>query len=138
MQFGPAMCCTSENSLENPADETLCRRWRDCHDISAARHLAKRHRRLVLEVAEIHRPSDLPWDDLIGEGQLGLMRAMPVRSRSRRRVRHPRNLAGRRHPSGIRPEELAARVRSAPVGTKSAINRRRWCRRRPGLPRLAQ
>ena len=76
MQFGPAMCCTSENSLENPSDETLCRRWRDRHDISAARQLAKRHRRLVLELAEIYRPSGLPWDDLTGEGQLGLMRAI--------------------------------------------------------------
>jgi cytochrome bd ubiquinol oxidase subunit II len=76
MQFGPAMCHTSENSFENPADETLCRRWRDRHDISAAHQLAKRHRRLVLELAEIYRPSGLPWDDLTGEGQLGLMRAI--------------------------------------------------------------
>jgi DNA-binding winged helix-turn-helix (wHTH) protein len=67
---------TSENSLENAADETLCHRWRDRHDISAARQLAKRYRRLVVQLAEIHRPSGLPWDDLTGEGQLGLMRAL--------------------------------------------------------------
>jgi DNA-directed RNA polymerase sigma subunit (sigma70/sigma32) len=72
----PATRCTSGNSLENGADETLCRRWRDRYDISAAHQLAKRHRRLVLEVAEIYRPSGLPWDDLTGEGQLGLMRAI--------------------------------------------------------------
>ena len=42
----------------------------------AARQLAKRHKRLVLELAEIYRPSGLPWDDLTGEGQLGLMRAI--------------------------------------------------------------
>jgi DNA-directed RNA polymerase sigma subunit (sigma70/sigma32) len=76
MQFGPATCRTSVNSVENPADETLSRRWRDRHDISAARQLTKRHRRLVLELAELYRPSGLPWDDLTGEGQLGLMRAI--------------------------------------------------------------
>ena len=67
--------CTVQNSREN-ADETLCHRWRDRHDISAADQLAKRHWRLVAELAEIYRPSGLPWNDLIGEGQLGLMRAI--------------------------------------------------------------
>src|SRR5215471_16549088 len=72
----PATRCTIRNSPENAADETLCLRWRDRHDISAAHQLAKRHRRLVVELAEIYRPSGLPWNDLIGEGQLGLMRAI--------------------------------------------------------------
>jgi DNA-directed RNA polymerase sigma subunit (sigma70/sigma32) len=72
----PATRCTSGNILENSADETLWRRWRDRHDISAARQFAKRHRRLALELTEIYRASGLPWDDLIGEGQVGLMRAI--------------------------------------------------------------
>ena len=72
----PATRCTIRNSLENAADETLCVRWRDRHDISAAHQLAKRHRRLVVELAEIYRPSGLPWNDLTGEGQLGLMHAI--------------------------------------------------------------
>src|SRR5215469_2251977 len=72
----PATRCTIRNSPENAADETLCLRWRDRHDISAAHQLAKRHRRLIVELAEIYRPSGLPWNDLTGEGQLGLMRAI--------------------------------------------------------------
>src|SRR5262249_37084467 len=72
----PAARCTSANSLENAADETLCRRWQDRHDISAASQLAKRHRRLVLKLTETYRESGLPHDDLIGEGQVGLMHAM--------------------------------------------------------------
>ena len=72
----PATRCTIRNSLENAADETLCVRWRDRHDISAAHQLAKRHRRLVVELAQIYRPSGLPWNDLTGEGHLGLMRAI--------------------------------------------------------------
>ena len=83
MQLGPSQtgarpttCCTIRNSPEDTADETLCLRWRDRHDISAAHQLAKRHRRLVVELAEIYRPSGLPWNDLTGEGQLGLMRAI--------------------------------------------------------------
>jgi DNA-directed RNA polymerase sigma subunit (sigma70/sigma32) len=72
----PATRGTSGNDLADAADETLCRRWREGHDISAALQLAKRHRRIVLELAEIYRRSGLPWDDLTGEGQLGLMRAI--------------------------------------------------------------
>ena len=72
----PARRCTRGSNLENAADATLCHRWRDRHDISAAGQLAKRHRRIVVELAEIHRASGLPWDDLTGEGQLGLMHAL--------------------------------------------------------------
>ena len=72
----PAARCTGRSSPEDAADETLWRRWRDRYDISAAHQLAKRHRRLVLQLAELYRPSGLPWDDLTGEGQLGLMRAI--------------------------------------------------------------
>lgn len=67
---------SGENSLENAADETLCRLWRDRHDVSAARQLAKRHRSLIVRLAEIHRAFGLPWNDLTGEGQLGLLRAL--------------------------------------------------------------
>jgi len=72
----PTTRCTIQNSPENAADETLCLRWRDRHDISAAHQLAKRHRRLVAALAQIYRPSGLPWNDLTGEGQLGLMHAI--------------------------------------------------------------
>ena len=72
----PTRCCTSGNNLDNATDETLCRRWRDHHDISAASQLAKRHRGLVVELARIYRASNLLWNDLAGEGQLGLMRAL--------------------------------------------------------------
>jgi DNA-directed RNA polymerase sigma subunit (sigma70/sigma32) len=68
--------CTSAKSLENASDATLCRRWRDRHDISAARQLAERHRHLVLALTEVYRVSGLPLDDLTGEAQLGLMRAI--------------------------------------------------------------
>jgi hypothetical protein len=67
---------SGENSLENAANETLCRLWRDHHDIPAARQLAKRYGRLIVQLAEIHRASGLPWNDLTGEGQLGRMRAL--------------------------------------------------------------
>lgn len=77
MHPGPSSTVgTIRNSPENTAEETLCVRWRDRHDVSAAHQLAKRYRRLVAELAEIYRPSGLPWNDLIGEGQLGLMRAI--------------------------------------------------------------
>jgi DNA-directed RNA polymerase sigma subunit (sigma70/sigma32) len=73
---GLTACRANENELENSADETLCLRWRDRHDISAAHQLANRHRLLVLQLAETYRACGLPWNDLTGEGHLGLMRAI--------------------------------------------------------------
>jgi RNA polymerase sigma-32 factor len=58
------------------ADAALGYRWRDQHDISAARQLAGRYRWLVAELADSYRDSGLPWQDLIAEGSVGLMRAI--------------------------------------------------------------
>jgi DNA-binding winged helix-turn-helix (wHTH) protein len=68
--------CTSGNRFEKAEDMTLRRRWRDRHDISATRQIAKRYRHLIVQLAESHRASGLPWDDLTVESQLGLMRAL--------------------------------------------------------------
>jgi len=57
-------------------EEELSRRWRDRHDISAAHQLVSSHLRLVIKIARGYRGYGLPSDDLIGEGQLGLMRAV--------------------------------------------------------------
>jgi RNA polymerase sigma-32 factor len=54
----------------------LCHRWRDHHDISAAHRLAASHVRLVVKVAGDYCGYGLPFDDLAGEGHLGLMRAI--------------------------------------------------------------
>jgi hypothetical protein len=111
----PATRCTSGNSLENSADETLWRSWRDRHDTSAARQFAKRHRRLVLELS-----SGLPWDDLIGGSSRTDARDLPVRSRSTHRLRHLRGLVGHGHPSVICPKALAARVRTSTSWSQSS------------------
>ncbi|HTY66495.1 MAG TPA: RNA polymerase sigma factor RpoH [Alphaproteobacteria bacterium] len=57
-------------------EQELSRRWRDRHDISAAHELVSSHLRLVIKIARGYRGYGLPSDDLIGEGQLGLMRAV--------------------------------------------------------------
>jgi RNA polymerase sigma-32 factor len=62
--------------LSTDAEVALCHRWRDHHDISAAHRLAASHLRLVVEIAEGYRGYGLPFDDLAGEGHLGLMRAI--------------------------------------------------------------
>ena len=62
--------------LTPEAEQALCRRWRDRHDISAAHQLVGSHVRLVVRIAKEYRPYGLPLDDLISEGQLGLMRAV--------------------------------------------------------------
>lgn len=54
----------------------LCRQWHDRHDISAADGLARRHRRLVVEIAASYAADGKPSSDLIAEGQVGLMRAI--------------------------------------------------------------
>lgn len=54
----------------------LCYRWRDHHDISAVRQLVGSYLRLVAKVAKRYRAYGLPTEDLIGEGYVGLMRAV--------------------------------------------------------------
>jgi RNA polymerase sigma-32 factor len=61
-------------SLET--EQELCLRWRDHHDISAAHQLVGSHLRLVVKAATDYRGYGLPQEDLIGEGHVGLMRAL--------------------------------------------------------------
>jgi RNA polymerase sigma-32 factor len=62
--------------LSAEEERALCLRWRDHHDTSAAHRLASSHLRLVTKIALGYRGYGLPPDDLIGEGHLGLMRAV--------------------------------------------------------------
>ncbi|MBV8535804.1 MAG: RNA polymerase sigma factor RpoH [Alphaproteobacteria bacterium] len=57
-------------------ERELSHRWHDRHDISAAHQLVSSHLRLAIKIARSYRGYGLPPDDLIGEGQLGLMRAV--------------------------------------------------------------
>jgi RNA polymerase sigma-32 factor len=54
----------------------LCQRWRDHHDISAARQLMGSARSLVVNIAMGYRAYGLATDELIGEGHVGLMHAL--------------------------------------------------------------
>lgn len=54
----------------------LARRWRDIGDIDAARALVTSHLRLVVKIASRYRKFSLPFEDLISEGNIGLMKAV--------------------------------------------------------------
>jgi RNA polymerase sigma-32 factor len=58
------------------AERELFCRWHDHHDISAAHQIASSHLRLVVKVARTYRGYGLPPEDLIGEGHVGMMRAI--------------------------------------------------------------
>jgi len=62
--------------LSAEVEQALCCRWLDRHDISAAHQLAGSHSRLVVKTAMGHRGYGLPLEELIGEGHVGLMRAV--------------------------------------------------------------
>jgi RNA polymerase sigma factor (sigma-70 family) len=62
--------------LSAEAERALCYRWCDHHDISAAHQLVGSHLRLVARVAKVYRGYGLPLEDLIGEGHVGMMRAL--------------------------------------------------------------
>jgi RNA polymerase sigma-32 factor len=62
--------------LSTDEEQTLCHRWRDRHDISAAHQLVASHLRLVIKTARIYLGYGLPLEDLVGEGQIGLMLAL--------------------------------------------------------------
>ena len=62
--------------LSSETELSLCRRWIDHHDISAAHQLASSHLRLVAKIAMSYRGYGLPFEELIGEAHVGLMRAV--------------------------------------------------------------
>jgi RNA polymerase sigma-32 factor len=62
--------------LSAAAERELFCRWRDHQDISAAHQLANSHLRLVVKAARAYRGYGLPPEDLIGEGHVGMMRAI--------------------------------------------------------------
>ena len=65
------------NPLLNAEEEhALCLQWRDRHDITAAHRLVESHLRMVIEITRDFRRNGLNMDDLIGEGYVGLMRAI--------------------------------------------------------------
>jgi RNA polymerase sigma-32 factor len=60
-----------------PEEEVaLARRWRDRQDTEAARQLVTSHLRLVAKIAMGYRGYGLPVDDLISEGNIGLLQAV--------------------------------------------------------------
>lgn len=54
----------------------LARRWRDEGDVEAARTLVTSHLKLVVKIARQYRKFTLPFEDLISEGTIGLMKAV--------------------------------------------------------------
>ena len=56
-------------------EQDLARRWRDQKDETALRELIGSHLRLVVKIARGNSGYGLPLDDLIAEGNLGLMQA---------------------------------------------------------------
>jgi len=62
--------------LSAEAERALCYRWRDHHDISAAQQLVGSRLRLVARIAKVYHGYGLPLEDLIGEGHVGMMRAL--------------------------------------------------------------
>jgi len=62
--------------LNAETERLLCRRWIDHHDILAAHQLASSHLHLVVEIVLDYRDYGLPFEELIGEGHVALMRAV--------------------------------------------------------------
>ena len=63
--------------LLTPDEEfMLAKRWQEHEDVDAAHRLVTSHLRLVAKMALGFRHYGLPLSDLIGEGNLGLMRAV--------------------------------------------------------------
>ena len=62
--------------LSHAEEAALARRYRQSGDADAAEALVTSHLRLVAKVAKGYRGYGLPIDDLIAEGNIGVMQAV--------------------------------------------------------------
>jgi RNA polymerase sigma-32 factor len=62
--------------LDVESERALAERWRDHQDEAAARALIGSHLRLVVKIARGFRGYGLPFNDLIAEGNVGLVQAL--------------------------------------------------------------
>jgi RNA polymerase sigma-32 factor len=62
--------------LTQDEELSLARRWRETQDLSAAHRLCVAHLRLVAKIAMGYRGYGLPVNELISEGNIGMLRAV--------------------------------------------------------------
>ncbi len=62
--------------LDKQTEADLCRRYRDRRDPDALARLVGSHQRLVVKIAMTYRGYGLPINDLVSEGNIGLMQAV--------------------------------------------------------------
>src|SRR5215213_3938524 len=62
--------------LEQGEEYMLAKRWREHEDINAAHKLVTSHLRLVAKIAMGYRGYGLPMNEIISEGNIGLMQAV--------------------------------------------------------------
>jgi RNA polymerase sigma-32 factor len=62
--------------LTQEVELSLARRWQQTQDVAAAHQLVVAHLRLVAKIAMGYRGYGLPVNELIGEGNIGMLRAV--------------------------------------------------------------
>ena len=62
--------------FSSEVERTFYYRWRNHHDISAAHQLVAKYLNLVSKIAEGYAGCGIPPEELVGEGYVGLMRAV--------------------------------------------------------------
>jgi RNA polymerase sigma-32 factor len=67
-----------EPVINREEEEELCRRWQQNADQAARRELARRTTRFVIRTARQLERYNMPIDDLISEGMIGLLRAVDL------------------------------------------------------------
>lgn len=72
----PSSLCRGRADLSAEEELTLARQWRERQDVLAAHRVVGAHLRLVAKIAKHYRCYGLPFDELISEGNLGIMQAI--------------------------------------------------------------
>lgn len=65
-----------KRTLDAEVEVALCRRWHERHDVLAACQLIEAYAGLVVETVKAYRDLGFAAEELIGEGFVGLMRAV--------------------------------------------------------------
>jgi len=107
--------------LEPQEEFMLAKKWQEHEHTESAHKMVTSHLRLVAKIAMGYRGYGLPINEIISEGNVGLMQGQALRPRSWLQACHLRHVVDPRRHSGVHSAFLVARENGHHGGAEKAV-----------------